>query len=757
MILKSAFMTGQRVRVVAICLLLLAATLAAYEGARRLPILSYDDVDYLQHPHVQNGMTWRGVAWALGGIHFSNWHPLTTLSYMLDRQLWGEWAAPYHVENVLIHTAAGLALFGLLHSMTGAMGRSAFVAGLFLLHPLHVESVAWIAERKDVLCALFWFLTTSAYVAYTRAPSRRRYVGVLALYACALMSKSMAVTLPFTLLLLDIWPLGRVRALRAGATTPARAAAAEALAADRRAMMRPTARRLWLEKVPLLLMSAIVAFVTAYAQHVTGATRTLEHVPMTFRVQNAVVSYARYLGKTFWPRDLAVIYPFDERLARSEVLLAALLIVAISGVAIHQLRRRPYLFTGWFWYLGTLVPVIGLVQVGSAAMADRYTYIPLVGLSVALTWVLAGMSRGLRERRGVERAGVERTGVVLPGVAAAVVLVACGVRTWFQVQYWRDSAGLFRRAVEIEPRNVIAQGNLGTMYLRLRRYDLALAPAKAAAELEPDHAPYHYRLGLCYLGLGDHPSAIRSLRRALELDPNDGLSHLSLGPALMSAGEREAGERHVVEAARLLPDSPEAMRNLGMLRLGQKRYDEAIAALSRAVALDPKRAAAHSGLGSAFARRGGRDEEAIRALHEAIALDPNDAEAHLTLGNLLEKQRRIPQAIDHYRRAVALDARSLAANNLAWLLATAKDDSLRDGRQAVIIAEALRADRHGDRPEVLDTLAAAYAEAGDFDRAIATAREAADRAAVAGNATLAKEIRARLAMYEAKQPYREAK
>jgi hypothetical protein len=461
-----------------IAIALALVTLAVFCPVTSFQFVNYDDTDFVTaNPHVQAGLTAESFRWAWSSEVARNWHPVTMLSHILDCQLFGLKPWWPHLVNLLLHAANTVLLFSLLKRMTGAFWRSAAVAALFALHPLHVESVAWVAERKDVLSTLFWFLTTWAYLRYAeefkvQGSRFKVFYGLsLLFFALGLMSKPMLVTLPFTLLLLDYWPLRR---------------------------MKPGASvwRLAAEKIPFFLLSAALCVKTYWVQQQGGAVLRLQDFPLGSRLGNALVSYVRYIELMFWPRNLAGLYLRSEEWPRWEVAPAALLLLAVSALVLTQWRRRPYLAVGWFWYLGTLVPVIGLVQVGMQAIADRYTYVPLIGLFVIVVW------------GGWDLAGAWRVARFAPA-ATAIALAACAVLTVHQEFYWKDSEALFKRMIDATPNNYMARYNLGNLYSQEKRTNEAISNFTAAIEGEPNYADAHNNLGGIFLEQKRYDEAIQ--------------------------------------------------------------------------------------------------------------------------------------------------------------------------------------------------------------------------------------------------------
>jgi hypothetical protein len=517
-------------RVVWLSLALAALDLAVFAQIRQHAFITYDDPLYVTgNPQVLGGLTARGVAWAFTTGHSANWHPVTWLSHMLDVELFGLEAGAHHVTSFALHLANTLLLFWGLHRMTGATGRSAFVAALFGVHPLHVESVAWIAERKDVLSTLFWWLTIWAYVAFVRRPDRRRYGLVLLSFALGLASKPMLVTLPFTLLLIDVWPLGRLTG------PPGRL------------------RALVFEKVPLVVLAIASSLVTFLVQRQGGAVNGLDEIPVGLRVSNALVSYVGYLGKTIWPDRLAIFYPYPASIPVWATAGAVAMLVVISIAAFWLARRRPYVAIGWVWYLGTLLPVIGLIQVGGQALADRYTYVPLVGIFVIIAWGVPD----LLARWPAWRA--------LAPVAAATVILACAVTARAQTAHWRTSFALWQHAVEVTRDNHVAEDALGTILVEMGQPAEAIPHLSRAVAIKPTFAQAHYNLGLAFTKEGRDAEAAAQYVDALRLLPDLAEAHYNLGVILARQGQFDAAAREFREVLRINPQNTDAQRALDAL------------------------------------------------------------------------------------------------------------------------------------------------------------------------------------------------
>ncbi len=597
--------------------LLAVATLAVYSQVVGYDFVNYDDPDYVtDNPYVRSGLTWAGLSWAVTTGYASNWFPLTWLSHMLDCQLWGLRPGAHHLTNVVLHTANALLLFALLRGISGALWPSAAVASFFALHPLHVESVAWVAERKDVLSTLFWMLTLLAYWRYARQPSLRRYLLVPVLLALGLMAKPMLVTLPLVMLLLDVWPLGRLPlARRPGASEGTAAPAVERSARrqdarpgrDRRtrkarrseALPRARARRaawppglrLVLEKLPFVALATASSVVTFAVQLHGGAVAAVDALPLEVRVANALVSYAAYLGKMIYPAGLVIFYPHVP-LPAWQVVGAGLALVAGSLLVIRLAPRRPWLLVGWLWYVVTLLPVIGLVQVGDLAMADRYTYVPLIGPFIMLAWSAAELAR----RRPAWRS--------MLAASAGVLLAGCAVATGLQLRYWRSSMTLFEHAVEVIPDSYVAQLSLGNALAEQGRLDDAIAHYSAALRVKPDLAKAHGNLGVILARQGKLEEAVAHYAEALRLNPDLPETHNNLGAALAERGRIEEAIAHYDRALRLRPDYPDAHTNLGMALEAQGKIDLAIAHYAEALRLDPDHPGARLNLNRALAARG---------------------------------------------------------------------------------------------------------------------------------------------------------
>ena len=564
-----------------ICLILITAVLLVYWQVGDHEFINYDDNVYItDNAQVQKGLTRTGIIWAFTTNHTGNWHPLTWISHMLDCELYGLNPRGHHLTNVLLHMANAILLFVVLRWMTGAIWRSGLVAALFALHPLHVESVAWAAERKDVLSIFFWMLTMMAYVYYVKRPGTRRYVLVLVNFSLGLMAKPMLVTLPFVLLLLDYWPLNRFQPRATTGSVVDQPLGFRSFGDDKSPILKAV-----MEKVPLFVMSLLSSLVTVIAQQKAGAVSTLEIVPFKLRIANGLVSFVAYMGKMIWPLDLAVFYPHPgSELQIWKPAAAGLFLLIVSTVALRVAHRCQYVLVGWLWYLGTLVPVIGLVQVGEQAMADRYTYVPLIGLFIAVVWGFADLGKGWRSRRW------------LISVTAAVMLLALMAGSWLQVGYWKDSIKLFQHTLDVTSNNYVA----------------------------------HYTLGNALALQGNLTGSVTHYNKALRINPNFAEAHNNLGNALALQGNLTGAISHYNKALQINPDHAEAHRNLAVGLDRQGKHQEALQHYAEALRINPHDAQSHNNLGVALAEQG-RLKEAVVHFTEALKIDPSFKEAQRNL------------------------------------------------------------------------------------------------------------------------------
>ena len=649
--------TGQR-QLFMVYALLIIATIAVFAEVSRHEFVSFDDNIYVtENEHVLQGLTVDGLQWAFTTTKAEFWHPLTWLSLMADAELYGMKAGGYHVTNLILHLLSTLLLFWLMHRMTGAVWPSAFVAALFALHPLHVESVAWIAERKDVLSAFFWMLTLCLYVYYTEKPGLKRYLPVLLSFACGLMSKSMLVTLPVIMVLLDYWPLGRIRqqALaprvapveinhlagknRKPLNSKPQRKAAPAVIEENAAAGSSGSFPWWQlkEKIPFFVLSLVFGLVTLYAQK----KMSVAAMPSDSRVANALVSYLTYLEKFFWPQDLAVFYPFAEHLPAWKVIMAFLIMTMISVAVIVMIKRIPFLFAGWFWYIITLLPVIGLIPVGKHALADRYTYLSVIGISIMLAWgiPLLVQSAALRKK------------VLLP--AGFICVAVLGFLAWRQCAYWTNSVTLYERALAVTTGNDLAHYNLANALVKQGKRPEAARHYQDAVRINPQHYDAYCNLGVSLAAEGKYREAMAQYLAAIKINPDEESAYLNMGVALAALGRDDEAAEQYLAALKINPDYGDAHYNYANLLMKQNKVEEAAGHYGRAVAINRNHADAHYNLADILVRQG-KGEDAITHYREVLRINPAHFQALNNLGVNLEKQRRHEEAISCYRRALQI-------------------------------------------------------------------------------------------------------
>jgi tetratricopeptide (TPR) repeat protein len=839
-------------------------TLLAYWPVRHHDFVNFDDPVYVtENPIVQAGLTWQGTKWAFTTCYMANWHPLTWLSHMLDCQVFGLNAGGHHLVSVSIHAINAVLLFLLLLRATRGFWQSAFVAAVFAWHPLRVESVAWVAERKDVLSAFFGLLALLAYVRYVeefkarsskskaQSPKSKAFYG-LALFAFALglMSKPMLVTLPFVMLLLDFWPLTRFRRLELGGSVQAQGNQSSSPNSSTPKLPnsqtpRSTFLRLVLEKLPFFLLSAAACVVTFAAQQEGESVAPLNRDPLDSRLANAAVAYVKYLLKSVCPVDLAVIYPMPKQVPGIQVLASIVILVAISWSVWHVRRDKPYLLMGWLWFLGMLVPVIGLVQVGFQSMADRYTYLPLIGVTIGVAFGVAELAGKLRVKPPVVM------------VVCGVILAGCLVATARQLRFWTNSDALFSHALAVTRDNYVAYNGLGVDLLDRGQVDEAMSCFEKALEGQPDYAWARCNLGIALLRKGRLDEASAQFEKALTIQPRSAEAHNNLGTALVRKGQVEEGIVHFQKALETEPNYAKARYNLAYTLLEQGRLEDAIAGFRKALKIEhdfaeaqnglagalfqkgqvddaiihfqealhdrPRYADAENGLGSALLRKGKADEamvhfqkaleiqpdyvqahnnlgdlflqegkvnEAIAHFQRALEIKPDYAKAHFNLGCALFQEKDSDGAITQFERTVELDPGYVEArisltslllqkgrvdevivqlqkileikpdavaalNNLAWIRAATPQARLRDGAEAVRLAERACQTTEYKVPTVIGTLAAAYAEAGRFDDAVATSEKARELALSLGQKEVADKNAEMMQLFKAGKPYHE--
>ncbi len=660
--------------VVVICLGLAALVLIVFGQTFQFGFINRDDADYVYgNPVILKGLSLSNIEWAFTHVVSGHWHPLTVILLMLEAGFFGNWPGGYHLVNVALHATAAVLLFLMLLEMTGTLWRSAFVAAVFAIHPLRAESVAWIAECKDVLSGVFFMLTLWAYVRYARGCRPKvSYSMMLVWFALGSMSKPMLVTVPCVLLLLDYWPLGRLRKL---SEFP----------------------RLLLEKLPLFAISGLSSMATVFALKVGNPQ-------ISTYPANAPIGYVAYLWKLIYPANLAAMYPPEKGGFAPWMVFNAIVLLAGLTLAVYLWRKKhPYLIVGWFWYLGMLVPVSGLMQTGEQIYADRYTYLPAIGLCIAVTWMAADLTRQWRFRR----IGLGVAGVAIP----CALMAAC----WRQTGYWRDSITLWRHAIECGQGGNVAYNGLGEALFQQGRTEEAIEAFQGTGnEIVLDSA------GDVLLGQGRTEEAIAHFRAALRLDPDDAVAHCELGAAYTRLGRPQ-------EAAR--------------------EYDAGIKVIREWVEANPGNVQSHNNLGYALLQRG-RLDEAIAECRAALAITPNLPLARENIAVALMREGRTGEAIAEYRSGLELSPNDLRLQNfLAWILATARDPQFRNGADALKIATAANQEAGGNDPGVLRTLAAAYAATGDFSNAVETAQKALELAAAQSNASLADTLRGEIQGY----------
>ncbi len=593
-----------------VCLALAAIVLTVYWQVLGHEFVNLDDNTYvIDAPHVRKGISREGIRWAFTSFHANFYHPLTTLSHMLDCHLYGLRPGMHHMTSLMFHMANSLLLFLLFRRMTNSLWPSAFAAALFALHPLHVESVAWVSERKDVISTFFWILTMWAYARYVEKTGMGRYALLLVCFVMGLMAKPMVVTLPFVLLLMDYWPLGRLKSGQFG--------------------RGPFFRLIW-EKLPLFALAAVASVLAVKAQEQGAALPSLDEYPFMWRIENALIAYVSYLGKTLWPFDLAAYYYYMTDIPLSHPILSGILLVVLSVFLLMRAKKSPACAVGWLWYLGALVPVIGLVQVGFHPMADRYTYVPLIGLFIIIAWEAPRLASGWRHEKTVLAA------------AGAVTLAVFASISFVQIGYWKDSIVLFKHVLAVQPGNYFIHDFLGTELGKKGRIDEALVHFRESIRINPQYAKAHFGLGKAMESRGKADLAIQYYKKALDLNPDLVGAHFNMGVVLANQGRMEEAVSHYREAIRLQADHAEARVNLGVVLQNLGRIDEAIEHLVEAVRLRPNDAEPRINMGVALFYKGDM-EGAIAQFREAVRISPNNRVARENLNNLLMHYHQHPR------------------------------------------------------------------------------------------------------------------
>ncbi|GFO70405.1 O-GlcNAc transferase [Geomonas limicola] len=620
-----------------LCLLMLVVTLAIFSRTASFDFINFDDPGYVTtNSVVKSGLHASSVAWAFQSAAMSNWHPLTWLSHMADVQLFGLKPAGHHLTSVVLHTVSALLLFLLLVRITGMQWRSLVVTALFALHPMHTESVAWVAERKDVLSGLFWHLTLLMYVVYVQRPKLWRYLATMVCFALGLMAKPMLVTLPVVLLILDWWPLNRFRR-NEGDTTAA----------------VQTARHLFLEKIPFFLLSLLSSVTTIYVQQHGGAVQSLEKVQFGLRIANVFLAYVRYLIAMFWPHDMAILYPFPTEIIMWQLTGSVLLLIVIS-VAVFSFRRRlPYLATGWLWFVVTLLPVIGLIQVGGQSHADRYTYLPFTGLSILAVWGVSDACKSLAQRTKVL------------ATLSVLTIAVCAALTWQQLGYWRNNITLYRHTLAVTNNNYLILNNYGiALNQEYGDVDGALAAYQEALRVWPKSALTRNNLGTMYLAKGRFTEALEQFREAARLDPGEPMVRINTGRTLAKMGRLGEAAEQFEAALKQDPAATDAHLQLALLLIKTGRTSEARSHYEAMQKLEPSSARGPLTIAVELASAGlvGDADEYFR---QAMALEPNSPDVNFNMGVFLAKQNRRDEAAQCFYRVLQLKPDSLMAKN--WL------------------------------------------------------------------------------------------
>ena len=629
---------SRNLSILVICVLLVLSTVGVYWPIHNHDFINYDDPDYVtENSHIKAGFTGETLIWAFSTFHASNWHPVTWLSHMLDYQLYGDDPAGHHLTNLFFHLCNTLLLFMVLQRMTSALWQSGLVAVLFALHPLHVQSVAWVAERKDVLSTLFWMLTMWTYIRYTEKSCTLRYLLVFLCFALGLMSKPMLVTLPIVLLLLDFWPLGRFQLKELGYLKQKKKGA------DKNRNIEISIRRLFFEKAPFFGLAVGSCILTYFAQKSGGAIDSLESLSLDTRLINALVSYYGYIEKMLWPENLAFFYPHPgNSLAMVGGVLGGLFLLGMCFFTIRIAGSFPYVTVGWFWYVITLLPVIGLIQVGGQAMADRYTYVPIIGIFILLAWGIPDVMPNWRyKKEGL-------------WILSCIVLIMCIIKTSGELDYWKNSKTLFERAIKVTEGNYIAHNNLGYTMETERPSKEAIDHYREAIRINPNFAKAHGNLGVALLKQEKHDEAMLHFLETLRIDPENALAHAHLGNVFVQGGEIGKGIEHLVKAIRIDPTQEEAHFNLGVALFTQGKYQEAIPHFEKAIRMSSDEPLTYAYLGLSLAQVG-KFKEGKKYLLEALRRDPTVEKVHYYLGIFQSLQGSYEEAVVQYSEALRIN------------------------------------------------------------------------------------------------------
>jgi tetratricopeptide (TPR) repeat protein len=632
---KHNFLYNRRQEII-ICLFLIASSLVVYEQIINHEFINYDDGLYVtENPHVQAGFTWESIKWALTTFHAGNWHPLTWFSHMLDCELYGLNPMGHHWTNLQFHIANTLLLFFILQQMTGAFWKSAFVAALFALHPLHVESVAWVTERKDVLSTFFGFLVIITYYRYVKKPDIAGYMLIFLSLSLGLMAKPMLVTMPFVLLLLDLWPLKR---LNLSLNQPD----------GRTSNLMPLIR----EKIPLIILATISIILTFFAQQSRGAVQPLELIPINYRIANALIAYSGYFIKTIWPHNMSVFYPhLGVNQPMWEVVSSALFLIGACLLAIKASKKYPYMLVGLLWYIITLIPVIGLIQVGSQSMADRYTYIPLIGIFIILSW---GGSDFLKSQK-------HRNCVLY--LSALIIISAFTFMSFNQVKHWKNSITLFENSITVTDGNWLAHNNLGAALFDKEKIDESIFHFKEVLKIKPVYFSALYNLGRSFQEKSDLDKAAYYYKNALRIKPDYEEAHNNLANLLFAQGMLDEAASHYYLILGINPDNADVHNNLGYLLVTEDKRKEALLHFNEALRINPEHAEAHYNLGCLMIKQG-ETEEAIAHFVKALSvlyfkdvqkINPGYAEVYNKIGKILYKNGKLKEAGIFFSKAIQIE------------------------------------------------------------------------------------------------------
>lgn len=710
------------------------STLLLFSAVRNFGFVEYDDGQYVsQNEMVQKGLSAESLRWVVTEAHFHMWHPLTSLSHLVDVQLFGMKPGAHHLVNLLFHSLNAVLLFCFLRRATGERGCALLVALIFAWHPLRVESVVWISERKDVLCTLFWLLTFHAYLRYVRLGTRKAYWLAVAVYTAGILTKPMIVTLPCVLLLLDFWPLRRFETAKGAGETGR-------FYPFQWSILKPL---LW-EKIPFFILCAVLAVLTYKMQHAGDVLAMMESTSLVDRLGNAMVSYTRYIGKLFWPVDLAVLYPHPGKLPLITVLGAFALLAGITAVCWLQRLRRPWLAVGWLWFLGVIVPASGIIQAGGQAMADRYTYVSTIGLLVIVVWTLK------------ELVEVPKFGRNLAAALVAIALAGTLSLTIKQIQYWRDTETLFRHATQVTQKNSIAHFMYGYSLLEKDRVDEAIEQFAIGLEFGSEDRKAWFQLGRAWLKKNELKRAIACFQESLRIDPAYQDSRFQLAMVLAQTGQTEAAERELRELLKADPNNDKVWDNLGNVQYLRKDYTSAEASYLRALQLYAQDASTWLNLANLYLEQG-NGKRGLECLERALQLKPEDARLWYQYAGFCEQSGAGMKAVQAFRHAARLaPEQSEVWMRLAWRLSVDPDGQVRNGKEALAIAEKLMVQAGGTSGPVGEILAAAKAENGLYNEAIFWAESALKVYQQANDAGGQARLRSHLANYRQGKAWRTA-